>query len=96
MQRTQWRAYRRAEQLRKSKELEAQERDIALKKQRQIEIERKIAERMEVRRLCKTFSVTLEGTLVLSIPPKVATSTFTQPLPSPVTPHINYRNCGLV
>lgn len=68
-------ACRRAEKLKKDKELELQEREKESRKQRQVEIERKLTERREVLRLSKSFSMTLEGSLVLSIPPEVTTST---------------------
>jgi hypothetical protein len=56
---------------RRERELEMQERERELQKQRQAELQRKAAERSEIQRLSKTFAITLEGSLVLSIPPEV-------------------------
>ena len=48
-----------------------QEQERELQRQRQVELARKAAERREIRRLSKTFAITLEGSFVLDIPPKV-------------------------
>ena len=48
-----------------------QERERELQRQRHAELERRAAERREIRRLSKTFAITLEGSLLLDIPPKV-------------------------
>ena len=64
--------YRQAEARRREREREMQERESQLQTQQQAELERKAAERREIRRLSKTFALTLEGGVVLDIPPKVS------------------------
>jgi len=62
---------RQAEKRRQERELERQEREREVQKQRQAELERKAVERREIERLSKSFAITLEGSLVLDIPPEV-------------------------